>query len=225
MIRLMIVTLLTVFFTGTSVSAQTSECPPGTHTVTSLQDRILEIAATEGPGERIAALVSRALARRPMPGCTLLRDDVDRQAAMEELIGVFARQADPTIESYVLIGVSGALASPGEAQLTMPLAALADAVEEAGSGSAGYLLLQRADIPSVGEYLLAWARAERGPPGRPNWPSELVQVLIQFPASSQESLRAQVISDPSLIRNPRARCLVDHRNRHDAPPCPDPGTP
>ncbi len=210
---------------STAAQGQVQECPPGDHTLETIRDRISEIQRTDGPNDRIAALVGRALTIHPPPGCSLLPPGIDRQDAMEQLILFAGEHVDPMVEALVLRGIHEALADPGEAELQFPLHALANRVELGGSRSASSLLLRYSDNDAAREYLLAWARAELGPSGRPNWPSELVEVLIRFPAASQDALRAEVLRDPSLIRNPRARCLVENRNRHDAPPCPDPGPP
>jgi len=228
MCRLILLAIVSVSctagFSAGSLAAQTQECPPGTHTVATLQEHILGIVEAEGPSDRIAAFVSRAFARHPMPGCTFLRDDIDRQQAMEEMIHFIVRQDNPFLEAYFLRGIRGALLNPGDAELRIPVGAVGAAVEEFGSGAASYFLLQFADDPAVREYLLGWARAAVGPPGRPDWPAEIVEVLVRFPAPHEDALRAELRAAPELIQNPRARCLVERRSRED-PPCPDPGPP
>jgi hypothetical protein len=213
--------LLISFPVASAADGQVRGCPTGDHTLEMIQERIQEIHRADGPSDRIAALVGRALAIHPPPGCTLLLLSIDRQHAMERLITFAGEHIDPHVEALVLRGISEALADPGQAELEIPLPVLANRIEQAGSRSAASMLLRSADHTAVRDYLLSWARAEHGPPGRPNLPSELVQVLIQFPASSQEALRAEVISNLSLLRNARARCLVENRNRRDPPPCPD----
>jgi len=210
--------------TADGLAAQTQECPPRTHTVATLQEHILGIVEAEGPSDRIAAIVIRAFARHPMPGCTVLRDDIDRQQAMEEMIHFIVRQDDPSLEAYFFGGLSSALLNPGDAELSIPLAAVAAAVEEFGTGNASSFLLRFAEDPAVREYLLGWARAAAGPPGRPDWPADIVGVIFTYPSSRDEALRAELRAAPELIQNPRARCLAERRSRED-PPCPDPGPP
>jgi len=210
--------------TADGLAAQTPECPPGTYTVEMLQQRILELSAVEGGAARISPLVSRSLARRSAPGCTFLRDDIDRQAAMERLIDFIVREDAPGIEGIVFQGIRMALLNPGDAELRIPVGAAGAAVEEFGSGAASYFLRQFADDPAVREYLLGWARAAVGPPGRPDWPAEIVEVLVHFPSPHEDALRAELHAAPQLIQNPRARCLAERRSRED-PPCPDPGPP
>lgn len=225
------IALLHVVFVGCGISllagdlaAQVQECPPGTHTVASLQEHLMAIVEAEGPSDRIAAFVSRAFARRPMPGCSVLRDHIERQGAMEEMISFIVRQNDPALEAYFFAGLGSALLHPGEADLAIPLPAVAAAVEEFGSGGASSFLLRFAEDPAVLAYLAGWARAEVGPPGRPDWPTGIVEAIFGFPSPREEALRAELRASPELIRNPRARCLVERRSRDD-PPCPDPGPP
>jgi hypothetical protein len=214
--------LCLAFAAPSPTSAQTQDCPPGQFGPAELEGRIVEIVRQEGPSDRITVFVSRSLARRPIPGCTFLREDVDRQEAMAQLIRFAVQQDDPILEAFVLAGVREALSHPGTAMLEVPLGALAEAVEDAGSWVAAANLFLLADDPAVGGYLLRWARAESGPPAIPTWPEEVVSRLIRLPTPTSEPLRAALFSDLSLIRNPRARCLVENRDRHDhlPPVCP-----
>jgi len=76
---------------------------------------------------------------------------------------------------------------------------------EGARGMALHRLAELADDPSIRTRLLAMARAPEGPPGWPELPVALAQMMGPLPSPANRPLFEELRANPHLIRNPVAR--------------------
>lgn len=219
--------LLLTVLSLTAVSpaaAQVIGCPEPYHTVEMLKERITRLAASERARD-VGGLVSRAFAPDPPEVCGVLRHDVDIPEAVDELVRFVALRGDPSLDGHFFGGLGDVLlvAQRGAGRsMPVPMGAIRFAVEQTESTGVITLLRRMADQPQIRAYLLTLLRAERGPGSRANLPEVLVEVFVRFPTPKEEALLAELRTNPSLVRNARARCLVERGwgPDHGPPNCP-----
>lgn len=221
--HLVLVTALAVTV-ARPAAAQVIGCPEPYHTVEMLKEWISRLAMSDRPSG-VGGLVSRAFAPNPPEVCGVLRHDVDIPEAMDELVRFVALQHDAAIGGYFFGGLSYVLrigAREAGRPLPVPMGAIRFAVEQTESLGVITLLRDMADHPQIRAYLLTLLRAERGPGSRASLPETLVEVFVRFPTPKEEALLAELRTNPSLVRNPRARCLVERGwgPDHGPPNCP-----
>lgn len=216
--------VLLLVFGGGRAASQEPPCFRPQFTVEAFKEHLLERGRAED-WMAVSGLVGSALEPPAPPACRVrLPQDADLQAVMEDLVRFVADQGVPALNRgfFMAIGRMIRVDDEGEEQRELPMDAMAYAVEEGrteqGRGHALYTLWQLADAPQVTAYLLSRARAPRGPPAWPELPWEIVRRVYFGPSERDAALRAALESDLSRIRNPRARCVVEHRGRLDGPP-------
>ena len=215
---------------GGPMTAQEPSCPEPTMTLEDLQARFLELAA-EGRERSARGYTLAAVAPRGQPpSCPILREELDRQEALDALIRWLAVEEVGPLRSPVLGAIRTALqVNPPPAPPDFPGRAVRFAVENPPDPIPFVTLTHFAasDYPQAHAFLISLVRAERGPISHPDLPAGLAEAIFRFPSERDADLRAKLESAPELIRNPRARCLIveeDFRS-HEPRRCPEGGIP
>jgi len=212
-----------------SVSAQDTTCPPPPFNVEGLQVRLLELVEEDRPRSAGGYAISSFAPLGHPPGCPLLNEELDLNETLDQMIRWLAVKEVGHVRSYFMGGVRTALrAARVDPALSFPLNAIRFAIERSPEPGA-FLQFARSMArthPEARAYLIELVRAERGPPSRPDLPAGLAEAIFRFPAERDAALRSELESAPELIRNPRARCLIEEEDfrSHEPRRCPEGGT-
>jgi len=116
---------------------------------------------------------------------------------------------DPQIAGNVVNSASFLAYMRGDELAWSPTDLLFDIVAsgrtDRARGMALYRLTLHVEDPSIRARLLAMARAPEGPPGWPELPVALAQMMGSLPSPANRPLFEELRANPQLIRNPVAR--------------------
>ena len=116
--------------------------------------------------------------------------------------------SDDRFGGYVVNAAGSVGYLRGDELAWSPTEALFDIVAtgrtEGARGMALYRLTLHVDDPSIRARLLAMARAPEGPPGWPELPVALAQMMGSLPSPANRPLFEELRANPHLIQNPVA---------------------